>query len=155
AHLWVFTTTDKKPAAAFLKRVQETFNMEKADGHELFLSKNELKAGIFRAGERTFVIGPEKVVRQVLKAGAAKQASGPLAPALRLAQEQHQIVVGLGGNHAVVAVWRRLLLDPGPGLARLLRPLTEATGSALAIRYGKETALTGRFEFADAKAATA
>jgi hypothetical protein len=132
ARLMILTTTGKEPADRLLKLL-DTMPAAKRDNPILW----------FRAGERTVVIGQEKEVRQLQKAGPAKQYPAGLAPALRLVQEKYQLVIGLNGSAAVSRGW----LEGGIGGGRMFRQLRAANAMALGIRFDRESRLTGQFSY--------
>jgi hypothetical protein len=147
--LVIVTTTDGKTADRLVKSFAGNGDAQKENGREFVLSKREKDLALFRAGERTVVLGSEQEVRQALKAGPAKQLAGELAPALRLVQQKYQVVLGLNGADPVADGFQMFLRD-GP-VARTFRSLRAATGVALAISFDQESRLAGQVTFPKGK----
>src|SRR5436309_3373085 len=83
----VITTTDQAPVEALWKKLAKSAVAHKESGKDFYLTKSDRPLALFRAGERTVVIGLEKDVRRALKTGPAKGPPAMLLPAAKLLQE--------------------------------------------------------------------
>ena len=153
--LLIVTTSAKEPGDRLLKKFAKGAKTLKENDQMFYRLEPGPGLALFRADERTFLMGMEKEIRRALKAGPTKKLPDSFGTALGLASQKYQVVLGLNGQEPVWNGWRDFLLFGGGSSSRPGRAFATANGMSLGIRFAKESRFTCQFYFPNAKAATA
>ncbi len=106
--------------------------------------------GLAAAGDRTFLIGSEKMLEQLLKRSAQKPAPGPLSDALQAARGKSHVVAGFNAAALPLEELRQL-----PPPFDTLKPLLEARSLTATLDFGPKLEIDVRLGFANDQAAQA
>jgi hypothetical protein len=150
----VMVVTTTKPATLDNVRRMMARNAKEhaVKGKTYFTNANDPGEAIHFLGERSFVWGPTRVIKEGLEKPLPARAAGPLAPALDKVMAKHHLVAGLQLTREQAMEFLNRL-TPEQGIQRALRPLAELRSGVLTVDLGKRSRGTLDLVFPDEKRA--
>jgi hypothetical protein len=159
--LWIITATEQATLMRVRKEAMDNGMARTHKGKTFYTVKDDRRgpnSSLYFVNERSFVRGGVKRIEKGLER-TDTETKGPLAPALRLAKEDHHLAVGLQLTDKDAG---QLLEEIGDaigrgqrGVGRMLMPLFRARAAAGFANVGKETRAEVQVFFRDGTQATA